>query len=110
MKEAKISGLKSHYCHVILQHLLLVALCGLLTSSVQEVTIKSSMFFAILGTKELRMTELEKIKAQIPTILCKLKKEFPPAFFDVMLHLPIHLADEAKIVEPVKFSHMYSIE
>jgi hypothetical protein len=33
---------------------------------------------------------LHTMKAKIPVILCKLEKIFPPAFFDVMLHLAVH--------------------
>ena len=68
MKEAKISGLKSHDCHVMLQHLLPLALCGLLTPSVWEAIIELSMFIAILDGKELRMKNLEQIEAQIPLL------------------------------------------
>ncbi|XP_021862945.1 uncharacterized protein [Spinacia oleracea] len=35
---------------------------------------------------------------------------FPPAFFDVMVHLVIHLATEAKIAGPVCYRWMYPVE
>ena len=35
---------------------------------------------------------------------------FPPAFFDIMMHLPVHLAEEAKLGGPVCFRWMYPIE
>jgi hypothetical protein len=35
---------------------------------------------------------------------------FPPAFFDIMMHLPIHLAEEAKLGGPVCYRWMYPIE
>lgn len=35
---------------------------------------------------------------------------FPPAFFDVMMHLPIHLAEEARLGGPVSYRWMYPIE
>ncbi|XP_077242415.1 uncharacterized protein LOC143882921 [Tasmannia lanceolata] len=38
------------------------------------------------------------------------KKIFPPAFFDIVVHLPIHLADEARITGPVQYRWMYPIE
>jgi len=110
MKEAKISGLKSHGFHVILQHLLQLALLGLLTPSVQEAIIGLSVLFATLGTEDLRIKDLKQIQAQIPITLCKLEKEFPLTFFDVMVHLPTHLAHEAKFDVPVQFRHVYSIE
>ncbi|XP_052176708.1 uncharacterized protein LOC127791014 [Diospyros lotus] len=103
IKEHKISGLKSHDCHVLLQHLLPLALRGLLPKSVCEPLFELSLFFKILGAKTLRVEELEQIESQIATTLCKLEMNFPPSFFDVMVHLPIHLALEAKIAGPIQY-------
>ena len=38
---------------------------------------------------------MERLRDKIPTILCDLEKIYPPAFFDVMVHLAVHLPDEA---------------
>ena len=43
-------------------------------------------------------------------ILCKLEKIFPPAFFDVMVHLAVHLPDEALLRGLVQYGWMYPIE
>ena len=43
-------------------------------------------------------------------ILCNLEKIFPPSFFDVMEHLPIHLSYEAKLGGPVHYRWMYPFE
>jgi hypothetical protein len=32
---------------------------------------------------------------------------FPPALFDIMIHLPVHLAEEAKLGGPVCYRWMY---
>jgi hypothetical protein len=31
----------------------------------------------------------------------RLEMIFPPGFFDIMMHLPVHLAEEAKLGGPV---------
>nr|XP_009791250.1 PREDICTED: uncharacterized protein LOC104238556 [Nicotiana sylvestris]XP_009791251.1 PREDICTED: uncharacterized protein LOC104238556 [Nicotiana sylvestris]XP_009791252.1 PREDICTED: uncharacterized protein LOC104238556 [Nicotiana sylvestris]XP_009791253.1 PREDICTED: uncharacterized protein LOC104238556 [Nicotiana sylvestris]XP_009791254.1 PREDICTED: uncharacterized protein LOC104238556 [Nicotiana sylvestris]XP_009791255.1 PREDICTED: uncharacterized protein LOC104238556 [Nicotiana sylvestris] len=110
LKDRKISGLKSYDCHIILQYLLLLAIRGMLCKSVSEPLIELSLFFNILGAKCLSMEELEQIDGQIPKTECKLEKVFPPTFFDVMEHLPIHLANEAKIAGPTQYRHMYPME
>ncbi|XP_059279095.1 uncharacterized protein LOC132033211 [Lycium ferocissimum] len=110
LKDRKLSGLKSHDCHVILQHLLPLAIRGMLCKSVLEPLIELSIFFNMLGAKCLRVDELEQIEAQIPITLCKLEKVFIPAFFDIMVHLPIHLANEAKIAGPIQYRWMYPVE
>ncbi|WMV31114.1 hypothetical protein MTR67_024499 [Solanum verrucosum] len=110
LKDHKISGLKSHDCHVLLQHILPLALRGMLSKEVCEPLIELSIFFCVLGSKELMIDDLTHIEAQIPIILCKLEKVFPPSFFDVMVHLPVHLAGEAQIGGPIHYRWMYPIE
>lgn len=110
MKERKMSGLKSHDCHVILNHILPLALRGLLPENIYEPLVELSQFFKKLNSKALSVEQLEEMDAQIPVILCKLEKEFPPSFFDVMMHLPVHLAREALIGGPTIYRWMYLFE
>ena len=53
---------------------------------------------------------MERLRDKIPTILCDLEKIYPPSFFDVMVHLAIHLPDEALLRGPVQYGWMYPIE
>ena len=39
-----------------------------------------------------------------------LEEYFPPAFFDVMVHLTVHLPREIKLCGPVWLRWMYSME
>jgi hypothetical protein len=41
--------------------------------------------------------DLKQLSTSIPEILYRLEMIFPLAFFDIMIHLPIHLAEEAKL-------------
>ena len=50
---------------------------------------------------------MEHLENEIPIILCRLERIFPPIFFDSMEHLPIHLAYEAMIADPVQYKWMY---
>ncbi|XP_019189999.1 PREDICTED: uncharacterized protein LOC109184453 [Ipomoea nil] len=63
-----------------------------------------------LCAKTLRVDELSQIESQIALTLCKLEQVFLPSFFDVMVHLPVHLANEAKIGGPFQYRWMYPIE
>ncbi|CAN1159515.1 hypothetical protein LINPERHAP2_LOCUS22757 [Linum perenne] len=110
VNEKKISGLKSHDCHVLLQHLIPLAIRGLLRKDICEPLFELSIYFKTLCSKSLNVEDLDQMKKQIPITLCKLEKIFPPAFFDVMVHLPIHLADEAMLGGPVQYRWMYPIE
>ena len=110
VKEGKIIGLKSHDCHVLLERLLPLAIRGLLDKDICDILIELSLFFSQLCSKTLNIDILEHLEAKIAMILCKMEMIFPPSFFDIMVHLPIHLATEAKIVGLVQYHWMYPIE
>ena len=53
---------------------------------------------------------LQILKQNIVLIICNLEKIFPPSFFDVMQHLPVHLPYEAELGGPVNYRWMYVFE
>jgi len=109
LKEQKLSGLKSHDCHVILNHILPFAFSGLLPTSIYEPLVELSQFFCTLNSKALSVEQLKQLDSLIARTLCKLEMEFPP-FFDPMVHLPVHLATEALIGGPTVYRWMYQFE
>ncbi|XP_012701433.1 uncharacterized protein LOC101786371 [Setaria italica] len=106
----KISGLKSHDYHVILQKLLPLVARHILPEDVARPLIELSKFFNALCSKELVQSDIEKLSSSIAETLCRFEMIFPPAFFDIMMHLPIHLAEETKIGGSVCYRWMYLIE
>jgi hypothetical protein len=42
--------------------------------------------------KELVESDLEKLTSSIGEMLCPLEMLFPPTFFDIMMHLPVHFS------------------
>ncbi|RVW77928.1 hypothetical protein CK203_048271 [Vitis vinifera] len=110
VNERNIFRLKSHDCHVLMQQLLPLAIRGVLHKNVCAVIVELCSFFKQLCSKVLKSDQLEHLENDIIVTLCKLERIFPPSFFDVMVHLPIHLASEAKIVGPVQYRWMYPIE
>lgn len=109
LKERKLSGLKSHDYHVIMEHLLPLTIRDW-PKSLATPLIQLSNFFKELCSKSLKNDELEKIEKQISITLCELERIFPPSFFVIMMHLPIHLAKEAMLAGPVHYRWMYPIE
>ncbi|XP_012829657.1 PREDICTED: uncharacterized protein LOC105950835 [Erythranthe guttata] len=110
IKDGKITGLKSHDCHVLLQRLLPVGLRGYLHKDILGVITELASFFRQLCSRKLNIAVLDDLENKIPVILSKLEMIFPPAFFDVMIHLAVHLAQEAKTGGPVHYIWMYPIE
>jgi hypothetical protein len=53
---------------------------------------------------------MQKLEKEIPVLLCKMEKKFPPVFFNPMQHLHIHLSCEAKVGGPAQYRWMYHIE
>ncbi|RDY06305.1 hypothetical protein CR513_09723, partial [Mucuna pruriens] len=83
-QNTKISGLKSHDCHILMQHLLPLTIRYVLPDSVTAVLILLA--------------------------LCHLEILLPPSFFIVMVHLTCHLVEEVKLGGQVYYRWMYPIE
>jgi hypothetical protein len=60
--------------------------------------------------KEIDLDRMREFEKEIPILLCKLEKMFPPVFFNVMQHLIVHLPYEARVGSPVVFHWMYQHE
>ncbi|KAL6624425.1 hypothetical protein ACP70R_031746 [Stipagrostis hirtigluma subsp. patula] len=109
-KNGKISGMKCHDCHVFLHRYFPLSIRGMLPADVCEPIIELCNFFRELCSKVLDMEVLQKLDSTIAVTLCKLEKIFPPSLFDIMIHLPIHLAQQAMAGGPVQYRWMYPIE
>jgi hypothetical protein len=108
--QAKITGLKSHDCHILMQQLLPVASRGLLPDGVTSVLFDLCGYFRELNAKVLYIDGLEKLEERIIMTLCRMEMIFPPGFFTMMVHLVLHLATEAKLGGPVCYRSMYFVE
>ncbi|KAL6276821.1 hypothetical protein ACE6H2_020422 [Prunus campanulata] len=107
LEDSKIFGLKSHDYHMLMQQLLSVALRGLLPKGPKTAIFRLCAFFNELCQRVLDRNKLEKLDEDIVQILCMLERFFPPSFFDVMVHLTIHLGREARLCGPVQYRWMY---
>ncbi|KAL0663165.1 hypothetical protein Bca4012_100002 [Brassica carinata] len=69
-----------------------------------------ALFFRDISAKILKIEDVARLKENIAIMLCNLEKIFPPAIFDVMEHLHVHLPDEALLGGPVQYRWMYPFE
>ena len=60
--------------------------------------------------KVLHARELIQLERRIALTLYHFERIFPLSFFDIMVHLPIHLATEARLAGPVQYRWMYPVE
>ncbi|XP_028110959.1 uncharacterized protein LOC114309428 [Camellia sinensis] len=103
VQECKLIGLKSHDCHVLFQQLLSVALRGLLPKGPRNAIFRLCSFFNQLCQKVIDRNMIEQLENDVAETLCILERFFPPSFFDIMVHLTIHLGREARLCGPVQF-------
>ncbi|XP_021985970.1 uncharacterized protein LOC110882197 [Helianthus annuus] len=108
--EKKFSGYKSHDAHIFLHYLLQVAVRKSLPKHVAIPLIRLGVFFRSLCSKVIKPKDLDKLQLEITETLCELEKIFLPAFFDIMVHLPIHLVNEVTLGGPVQYRWMFFME
>ncbi|KAL5563421.1 hypothetical protein UlMin_033168 [Ulmus minor] len=110
MKDLRLINLKSHDCHTLMQQLLPVAIRGLLPKQVCTVIVRLCYFFNAICSKVIDPIKIDELQEEVVVTLCLLEKYFPPAFFDVMVHLIVHLPQEIKLCGPVWLRWMYPME
>ena len=103
LKECKISGMKSHDNHFLMQQLFPIAIRRSLPPEVSRHLIDLSYFFSEICSKVLNVEELEALKKRIALTLCELERIFPSSFFTVMVHLVVHLASKTKTGGPIHY-------
>ncbi|GJU70041.1 hypothetical protein Tco_1256300 [Tanacetum coccineum] len=72
--------------------------------------IELCLFFKQLCARSLMQQDMAKAKKQSISIMIELEKIFPPAFFDIMIHVAIHLPDEAILGGPLRYRWMFPFE
>ena len=108
--DKKLIGLKSHDYHMLMQEFLPIAIRSIMHPPTRFAIIRFCFFFKAICRKEIILQELDKIQDELVVTLCLLEKFFPPSFFDIMIHLIVHLTREVKLCGPVCFRWMYPFE
>jgi len=110
LKDLKLVGLKSHDCHVLMQQLLAMAIRDILPNKVRLAITRLSFFFNTICSKVVDPVKLDELENKVAIILYQLEMYFPPAFFDIMVHLIVHLIREIKCCGLVFLQWMYLVE
>ena len=110
LDERKVSNYKTHDAHFMLHYLLPIPIKSILPDHVAIPLIRLSSFFHRLCQKVITLEELDCLEVEIIETVNQLERIFPPSFFDIMIHLPIHLVNEVRLGGPVQNRWMYSTE
>lgn len=105
-----IIGLKTHDSHILMQRLLPIGVRGYLDKNIATTICELCTFFKQICARTLYVEDMMKAEKGLINILCKMEMIFPPAFFDIMIHLVLHLPEEAILGGPVYFRWMYPFE
>uniref|UniRef100_A0A2N9IMH0 DUF4218 domain-containing protein n=1 Tax=Fagus sylvatica TaxID=28930 RepID=A0A2N9IMH0_FAGSY len=87
-----------------------IGMRGFVDKDISTILFELGSLFQDLCFRSLRRNDLENLEDRIVLILCKFEMFFPPAFFDVMVHIAVHLPREAILGGPVQYRWMYPIE
>ncbi|BBN68176.1 transposable element gene, partial [Prunus dulcis] len=109
-RRERLLGLKSHDCHTLMQQLLPVAIRYVLEKPARYAITRLCFFFNAICAKTVDVSKLDKLEEDVVVTLCLLEKYFPPSFFDIMVHLVVHLVREVRLCGPVYFRWMYPFE
>ncbi|GJU82265.1 hypothetical protein Tco_1284630 [Tanacetum coccineum] len=102
--------MKSHDCHIMMQQLLPYGLRQYLDTGAAKPIIKLCSFFNQICARTLMEDDMVKVESQLVDILCNIEQIYPPAFFEIMIHLVIHLPQEARKGGPIPYWWMYPFE
>ena len=90
----KFSGMKSRDYQVLMTHILLVATRGIMDAHVRQMLFGLCNLFDVISRKSVGVRQLRRLQEEIVVILCELEMYFPPAFFDIMVHLLVHIVED----------------
>ena len=100
-RKSRLSGLKSHDFHCLLQQIVPVSIRTLFQPLQRTALIRLGKCFSRICARVVDRGEIKALRLYVVETMCILEVCFPPAFFDVMQHTLIHLVDELDVCGPV---------
>ena len=77
---------------------------------VRVLIIKLCSLFNAVSKKVIDVSTLEQLQRNIAETLVRLEMHFPPTYFDISLHLLIHLVDQIRALGPMYLHQMFPFE
>jgi hypothetical protein len=108
--DGDLKGLKSHDYHILMQQVLPLCVRTLMQKDVRMAIIRVCCIFGRLCVQFVDPSTMTTLYEETVLIMCLLERVFPPSFFDVMSHLPVHLVQQLDICGPVHMRWMYPME
>ncbi len=106
----KLSAMKAHDWHIFMQQLLSLCLRGLMDQRTRIAIMRLSRIFRRICAKVLHLADMGTLREDEAITMCMLEITMPLSFFDIMVHLILHLVDELDMCGPVHTRWMYCVE
>jgi len=87
-----------------------VAIRDIFPNKVRLAITRLCLFFNAICSKVLDPVKLDELENEAAIMLCQLEMYFPPASFDIMVHLIVHLVREIKCCGPIYLRWMYLVK
>ncbi len=106
----KLLAMKAHDRHIFMQQLLPLCLHGLMDQRTKIAIMRLSRIFRHICAKVLDPADMGTLREDATITMCMLEMTMPPSFFDIMVHLILHLVDELDMCGLVHTRWMYCVE
>jgi hypothetical protein len=77
LKTGKLTGLKSHDFHILMERIIPVMFHGYMPDAMWQAIAELSYFYRQIYAKEISKNMMEKLEKETPVLLCKLEKNIP---------------------------------
>jgi hypothetical protein len=74
-----------------MERLLPIMFHGYFNADLWKLFAELSYFYRQICAKQVSKTMMQKFEKEIPVLVCKMEKVFPPRWFNAMQHLLVHL-------------------
>jgi len=99
--EGKLSGLKTHDFHILMQQVLPLCLRNIGCANVTRAIMWISRLFRKLCAKVVNSEQKLQMLEEVAETIHALEKELPLSAFVIMMHLPIYLIEERFMCGPM---------
>ncbi|MCO5594661.1 hypothetical protein L7F22_048694 [Adiantum nelumboides] len=110
LDDKSLSGLKTHDRHNFVKHVLPLLIDGCTIQGVRDVIYCLGSLARWIISKEIDKGLIPQKKRECIEFLCLMEKELSTSFFDIYVHLLIHLVDEIELASVVSARWMFRAE
>mgnify|MGYP000025790750 CR=1 FL=1 len=83
---------------------------GCLTQAIRDIIYRLGSLARWISSKEIRLNEIPQRKREVYELVCLMEKELPISFFDIQVHLLVHLVEEIELAGVVNTRWMFWVE